>query len=161
MRLSDCLRFESSDVMSFRRLFVHRGTLLQSNRRPQSLSSYLLTQGNGQMTMSHNSPVNTEGTKPDKRDNGKGELQSLDSTHEKGSQHVSELRYNRIGTHQFDTYKLVSALQLAGFTRRQAIALMKCLRTVLVNGTEIAKSHYLSRGDHENVRLFRYLWWLI
>ena len=58
---------------------------------------------------------------------------------------------DRLRTHQFDTYKLVSALQSAGYTRPQAIALMKCLRTVLVNGTDFAKSHYLSRGDLENV----------
>jgi len=56
-------------------------------------------------------------------------------------------------THQFDTYKLVSALEKAGYTHSQAIALMKCLRAVLVNGTEFAKSHYLSRGDLENVSL--------
>jgi hypothetical protein len=60
---------------------------------------------------------------------------------------------DRLRTHQFDTYRLVSALQSAGYTQPQAIALMKCLRTVLVNGTEVAKSHYLSRGDLENVRL--------
>jgi hypothetical protein len=42
-------------------------------------------------------------------------------------------------------------LQSAGYSRPQAVALMKCLRTVLVNGTESAKSHYLSRGDLENV----------
>lgn len=57
----------------------------------------------------------------------------------------------RLRTHQFDTYRLVSALQLAGYSRLQAVALMKCLRTVLVNGTDFAKSHYLSRGDLENV----------
>ena len=44
-------------------------------------------------------------------------------------------------THQFDTYRLVLALQSAGYSRPQAVALMKCLRTVLVNGTEFAKSH--------------------
>jgi hypothetical protein len=60
---------------------------------------------------------------------------------------------DRLRTHQFDTHRLVSALQSAGYTQPQAIALMKCLRTVLVNGTEVAKSHYLSRGDLENVRL--------
>ena len=54
-------------------------------------------------------------------------------------------------THQFDTYRLVLALQSAGYSRPQAVALMKCLRTVLVNGTEFAKSKYLSRGDLENV----------
>ena|SRR5437762_289492 len=54
-------------------------------------------------------------------------------------------------THQFDTYKFVLALQSAGYSRPQAVALMKCLRAVLVNGTEFAKSHYLSRGDLENV----------
>ena len=54
-------------------------------------------------------------------------------------------------THQFDTYIFVSALQSAGYSRLQAVALMKCLRTVLVNGTEFAKSHYLFRGDLENV----------
>lgn len=58
---------------------------------------------------------------------------------------------DRLRTHQFDTYRLVTALQSAGYSRPQAIALMKCLRTVLVNGTELAKSHYLSRGDLENV----------
>jgi len=58
---------------------------------------------------------------------------------------------DRLRTHQFDTYRLVSALQSAGYTQPQAVALMKCLRTVLVNGTELAKSHYLSRGDLENV----------
>ena len=57
-------------------------------------------------------------------------------------------------THQFDTYRLVLALQSAGYSRPQAVALMKCLRTVLVNGTEFAKSHYLSRGDLENVNPF-------
>jgi len=57
---------------------------------------------------------------------------------------------DRLRTHQFDTYRLVSALQSAGYSQPQAIALMKCLRTVLVNGTEFAKSHYLSRGDLEN-----------
>jgi|SRR5579859_7796545 len=54
-------------------------------------------------------------------------------------------------THQFDTYKLVSALQRAGYNHQQAVALMKCLRAVLINGTEFAKEHYLSRGDLENV----------
>src|SRR5204862_6857736 len=34
-------------------------------------------------------------------------------------------------THQFDTYRFVSALQSAGYSRPQAVALMKCLRTVL------------------------------
>jgi hypothetical protein len=63
---------------------------------------------------------------------------------------------DRLRTHQFDTYRLVSALQSAGYTRPQAIALMKCLRTVLVNGTEFAKSHYLSRGDLENVGIARW-----
>jgi hypothetical protein len=57
----------------------------------------------------------------------------------------------RVRTHQFDTYRLVLALQSAGYSRPQAVALMKCLRTVLVNGTEFAKSHYLFRGDLENV----------
>ena len=56
-------------------------------------------------------------------------------------------------THQFDTFKFVTALVKAGYSHTQAIALMKCLRSVLVNGTEFAKSHYLSRGDLENVRL--------
>jgi len=33
---------------------------------------------------------------------------------------------------------------------------MKCLRTVLINGNEVAKAHYLSRGDLENeTYLFR------
>jgi hypothetical protein len=54
-------------------------------------------------------------------------------------------------THQFDTYRLVLALQSAGYSRPQAIALMKCLRTLLIDGTEFAKLHYLSRGDLENV----------
>jgi hypothetical protein len=54
-------------------------------------------------------------------------------------------------THQFDTYRLVLALQSAGYSRPQAIALMKCLRTLLIDGTEFAKSHYLSHGDLENV----------
>ena len=57
---------------------------------------------------------------------------------------------DRARTHQFDTYELVSALQRAGYTRPQAVALMKCLRSLLVNGTEFAKSHFLSRGDLEN-----------
>lgn len=57
----------------------------------------------------------------------------------------------RVRTHQFDTYRLVLALQSAGYSRPQAVALMKCLRTVLVNGTEFARSHYLFRGDLENV----------
>ena len=57
-------------------------------------------------------------------------------------------------THQFDTYRFVLALQSVGYSRPQAVALMKCLRTVLVNGTEFAKSHYLSRGDLENVNLY-------
>ena len=56
-------------------------------------------------------------------------------------------------THQFDTFRLVSALQRAGYSHMQAVALMKCLRTVLVSGTEVAKSYYLSRGDLENVFL--------
>jgi hypothetical protein len=63
-----------------------------------------------------------------------------------------EAQPERKRTHQFDTYRLVLALQSAGYSRPQAIALMKCLRTVLINGTEFAKSHYLSRGDLENVR---------
>jgi len=54
-------------------------------------------------------------------------------------------------THQFDTYRLVIALEAAGYTRPQAVALMKCLRTTLGEGIEFAKSHYLSRGDLENV----------
>jgi Protein of unknown function (DUF1640) len=54
-------------------------------------------------------------------------------------------------THQFDTYKLVSTLEQAGYSHRQAVALMKCLRALMVNGTEVARSHYLSRGDLENV----------
>ena len=54
--------------------------------------------------------------------------------------------------HQFDTYKLVSALEKAGYSHKQAVALMKCLRALMVNGTEVAKSHYLSRGDLENVK---------
>jgi hypothetical protein len=58
-------------------------------------------------------------------------------------------------THQFDTFRLVSALQRAGYSHMQAVALMKCLRTVLVSGTEVAKSYYLSRGDLENVPLLQ------
>jgi hypothetical protein len=58
----------------------------------------------------------------------------------------------RVRTHEFDTYNLVLALQSAGYSQAQAVALMKCLRTVLISGTEFAKSHYLSRGDLENVR---------
>jgi hypothetical protein len=58
-------------------------------------------------------------------------------------------------THEFDTYKLVLALQVAGFSQGQAVALMKCLRAVLINGTQRAKVHYLSRGDLENVSLVR------
>ena len=54
-------------------------------------------------------------------------------------------------THQFDTYKLVSALEQAGYSHQQAVALMKCLRALMVNGTEVARSHYLSRGNLENV----------
>jgi|SRR5271170_7328291 len=57
----------------------------------------------------------------------------------------------RLRTHQFDTYRLVLTLESTGYSRPQAVALMKCLRTVLVNGTEFAKSYYLSRGDQENV----------
>jgi hypothetical protein len=60
-------------------------------------------------------------------------------------------------THQFDTFKLVSALQIAGYSHPQAVALMKCLRTVLVNGNEVAKAHYLSRGDLENVPWHLYM----
>ena len=55
--------------------------------------------------------------------------------------------------HQFDTYKLVMAFQCAGFTQPQATGLMKCLRTLLVNGTEVAKSNFLSRSDLENVSI--------
>lgn len=61
--------------------------------------------------------------------------------------------FEPLRTHQFDTFKFVSALEKAGYSHSQAVALMKCLRTVLVNGTEFAKSHYLSRGDLENVSL--------
>jgi hypothetical protein len=63
----------------------------------------------------------------------------------------SSAHSERQRAHEFDTYKLVLALQSAGYSQAQAVALMKCLRTVLVNGTEFSKSHYLSRGDLENV----------
>ena len=80
-------------------------------------------------------------------------------TKEEIRQQTPESRPNQSGSlqpeplrvHQFDTYKIVLALQNAGFSQPQAVALMKCLRTVLVNGTEFAKSHYLTRGDLENV----------
>jgi hypothetical protein len=63
--------------------------------------------------------------------------------------------FDPMRTHQFDTFRLVSALQRAGYSHMQAVALMKCLRTVLVSGTEVAKSYYLSRGDLENVPLLQ------
>ena len=72
------------------------------------------------------------------------------------TQATSGSQSDHIKAHQFDTYKLVSALESAGYTQKQAVALMKCLRTVLVNGTEVAKIHYLSRGDLENVNLVYY-----
>lgn len=61
--------------------------------------------------------------------------------------------HDSLRAHQFDTYKLVMALQCAGFTQPQATGLMKCLRTLLVNGTEVAKSNFLSRSDLENVSI--------
>jgi hypothetical protein len=69
-----------------------------------------------------------------------------------GSRGAPSLAPEPSRTHQFDTFKLVSALQLAGYSHSQAVALMKCLRTVLINGNEVAKAHYLSRGDLENVQ---------
>jgi len=70
---------------------------------------------------------------------------------ESHSNQPASLQLEPLRVHQFDTYELVSALQTAGFSQPQAVALMKCLRTVLIYGTEFAKSHYLSRGDLENV----------
>jgi len=85
--------------------------------------------------------------------NDSGQLASQDGTQAaQVGQMGNGTSSDRLRTHQFDTYRLVSALQSAGYTQPQAIALMKCLRTVLVNGAELAKSHYLSRGDLENVR---------
>ena len=72
-------------------------------------------------------------------------------TPESGPNQSGSLQPEPLRVHQFDTYKIVLALQNAGFSQPQAVALMKCLRTVLVNGTEFAKSHYLTRGDLENV----------
>ena len=80
------------------------------------------------------------------RTNGSAQLPS------QGSRGAVTLAPEPTRTHQFDTFKLVSSLQLAGYSYSQGVALMKCLRTVLVNGNEVAKAHYLSRGDLENVQ---------
>jgi hypothetical protein len=99
-------------------------------------------------TSTHSS--SSQGSDIDSLSNGEP-LQQAPDVEKSGNGSNSE----RQRTHQFDTYRFVLALQSAGYSPPQAVALMKCLRTVLVNGTEFAKSHYLSRGDLENVNLCR------
>jgi hypothetical protein len=81
-----------------------------------------------------------------------GDTHPTEDSHAETRTALVQHSFDPTRTHQFDTFKLVSALQRAGYSHMQAVALMKCLRTVLVSGTEVAKSHYLSRGDLENVK---------
>ncbi|KAI8820754.1 uncharacterized protein EV422DRAFT_567647 [Fimicolochytrium jonesii] len=50
----------------------------------------------------------------------------------------------------FDTYKLVRQLERQGFTRGQAVAIMKSINAVLVDSTLSIRSGILSKTDLEN-----------
>ena len=100
-------------------------------------------------------PYSTLPSKPVSEEPVNHQIQSSDTTNSGPTSTqpspLSQPGQEPMKTHQFDTYKLVSSLQQSGFSHNQAIALMKCLRAVLINGPEFAKAHYLSRGDMENV----------
>jgi Coiled-coil domain-containing protein 90-like len=137
--------------MSRLRPLKHHGTLLTSGRltvsRAQRFTSNI-----------HDSTIRAEPPAPTQpasmRPSNGTNVEACKTT---GPNPVSEsssawqASHGPLKTHQFDTFKLVSSLQRAGYSHEQAVALMQCLRSVLVNGTEFAKSHYLSRGDLENV----------
>ncbi|KAK7206747.1 hypothetical protein BZA70DRAFT_288209 [Myxozyma melibiosi] len=52
--------------------------------------------------------------------------------------------------HHFDTYKTFKVLEAAGFTKEQAILIMKSMRGLLLEHLTRAKDTYLSQADLEN-----------
>jgi len=54
-------------------------------------------------------------------------------------------------THHFDTYSLAKGLEGSGFTKGQAVAVMKGVRGLLSNNLEVAKENLVSKSNVENV----------
>jgi len=54
-------------------------------------------------------------------------------------------------THHFDTYSLTKGLEGSGFTKGQAIAVMKGIRGLLSNNLEVAEENLVSKSNVENV----------
>ncbi|CAG8627866.1 14389_t:CDS:2 [Ambispora leptoticha] len=54
--------------------------------------------------------------------------------------------------HSFHTYNLVKELELRGFARGQAVAIMKCLQAMLLDSSALIQSQMLSKSDLENGR---------
>ncbi|KAL1914753.1 uncharacterized protein VTP21DRAFT_8011 [Calcarisporiella thermophila] len=54
------------------------------------------------------------------------------------------------GVYHFDTHKLVAQLESSGFTRGQAIALMRAMDALLSEGVRVTESTLLQKADLEN-----------
>jgi len=54
-------------------------------------------------------------------------------------------------THHFDTYSLAKGLEGSGFTKGQAVAVMKGVRGLLSNNLEVARENLVSKSNVENV----------
>ncbi|CAG8470989.1 9642_t:CDS:2, partial [Ambispora gerdemannii] len=52
--------------------------------------------------------------------------------------------------HSFHTYNLVKELELRGFARGQAVAIMKCIQAMLLDSSALIQSQMLSKSDLEN-----------
>lgn len=155
---------EVNSPMSVRGLFIRHNLWLDPRRR--ALPPFPLRRVNGAQLIqtqyivrsatTQEVPANVESPSSPEGDIPNREAPDPKQTDPQALPASGTTYSERQRAHQFDTYRLVLALQSAGYSRPQAVALMKCLRTVLVNGMEFAKSHYLFRGDLENVSCYQY-----
>ncbi|GKT52389.1 uncharacterized protein ColSpa_12570 [Colletotrichum spaethianum] len=54
--------------------------------------------------------------------------------------------------HHFDSYSLVKDLESGGYSKEQAITLMKAIRAILAQNLDVAQESLVSKSDVENVR---------
>lgn len=56
--------------------------------------------------------------------------------------------------HHFDSYTLVKGLEADGYSRAQAITVMKAIRGLLASNLDVAQDGLVSKSDVDNVRAF-------
>ena len=61
--------------------------------------------------------------------------------------HISTPPY----VHHFDSYGLVKELEAGGYTKEQAITLMKAIRGILALNLDVAQEGLVSKSDVDNV----------